>query len=231
MGRASVEQHSSWFVAVAAVFVTCLMISNIIAVKLIGVFGWTAPAALIIFPISYICGDVLTEVYGYRRARQVIWLAFACNLLAVAAIWVGQALPGAAFWDAQAQSAYERILGFTPRVLLASFCAYLAGEFANAFVLAKMKLLTDGRMLWTRTIGSTFIGQWLDSLIFLTIAFWGVLPPAALVSAIVTQWLVKVAYEALATPLTYSVVNFLKAQEGIDTFDRDTSFNPLALAE
>ena len=223
-----VQQHSSWFVAVVAVFITCLVVANIIAVKLVTIFGQIVPAAVIVFPISYICGDVLTEVYGFGRARRVIWLAFACNLLAVVAIWIGQVLPGAAFWDAQA--AYQRILGFTPRLLLASFGAYLVGEFANAFVLARMKLLTGGRMLWARTIGSTLVGQGLDSLLFITIAFWGIIPPAGIISAIVTQWLFKVAYEVLATPLTYAVVNFLKRREGMDVFDHDTSFNPVALA-
>jgi uncharacterized integral membrane protein (TIGR00697 family) len=150
MSHVASKQHSTWFVAVVAVFITCLIIANIIAVKLVNVFGLTVPAGIIIFPISYICGDVLTEVYGYRRARQVIWLGFGCNLLAVVAIWAGQVLPGAAVWDAQ--PAYERVLGFTPHLLMASFCAYLVGEFANSFVLAKMKVLTGGRWLWTRTI-------------------------------------------------------------------------------
>jgi uncharacterized integral membrane protein (TIGR00697 family) len=229
VSRVAPQQHSTWFVVLVAVFVTCLVIANIIAVKLVTIFGLTVPAGIIIFPISYICGDVLTEVYGYRRARQVIWLGFGCNLLAVLAIWGGQTLPGATFWDAQ--PAYERILGFTPRLLGASFCAYLLGEFANSFVLAKMKVATQGRWLWMRTIGSTVVGEGLDSLIFVTIAFWGIIPPAGLLSAIVTQWLFKVAYEVLATPLTYGVVGFLKRQEGLDVFDRDTSFNPLALAE
>ncbi len=229
MSRTRLQQHSTWFVVVVAIFITCLLIANIVAVKLVTIFGLTVPAGIIIFPISYICGDVLTEVYGFRRARQVIWLAFGCNLLAVAAIWVGGILPPAAFWDAQ--PAYQRILGFTPRLLLASFCAYLIGEFANSAVLAKMKVLTRGRMLWVRTIGSTFVGQGLDSLIFVTVAFVGIIPPADMVSAIVTQWLFKVAYEAVITPVTYAVVNFLKREEGIDVFDQDTSFNPLALAD
>ena len=229
MSRASAQQHSTWFVVVVAIWITSLLIANIIAVKLVTIFGLTLPAGMIVFPISYICGDVLTEVYGYRRARQVIWLGFGCNLLAVAAIWAGQVLPGAAVWEAQ--SAYERILGFAPRLLIASFCAYLVGEFANSLVLAKMKVLTEGRLLWARTIGSTVVGQGLDSLIFVAIAFWGIISPAALLSVIVTQWLFKIAYEALATPLTYAVVNFLKRHEGMDVFDRDTSFNPLALAD
>jgi uncharacterized integral membrane protein (TIGR00697 family) len=229
VSRPAVQQHSTWYVVIVAVFVTCLIISNIIAVKLVSIGGLTVPAGLVIFPISYICGDVLTEVYGFRRARQVIWIGFACNIFAVAAIWIAQQLPGGVFWDAQA--AYVRILGFTPRLLLASLCAYLVGEFANSTVLAKMKIWTGGRLLWARTIGSTVVGEGLDSLIFIVIAFSGILPLGALVGSIVTQWLIKCAYEALATPATYAVVNFLKREEGLDVFDRDTSFNPLALAE
>ena len=229
MVRASAQQHSTWFVAVVALFITALLIANIIAVKLVALLGFILPAAVIIFPISYILGDVLTEVYGYRRARQVIWLAFACNVLAVAAIWVGQVLPGAEFWEAQA--AYERILGFTPRLLLASFCAYLVGEFANSFVLAKMKVLTEGRWLWSRTIASTLVGQGLDSLVFITIAFFGILPPAALLTTIITQWLFKTGYEVIATPLTYAVVNFLKRAEGVDVYDRTTDFSPFSWGE
>ena len=141
---------------------------------MVSVFGLVLPAAIVIFPISYIFGDVLTEVYGYRQARRVIWLGFGCNLIAVVAIWLGQVLPAASFWDGQA--AYERILGYTPRLLIASFLAYLVGEFANSFVLAKMKIVTNGRWLWTRTIGSTLVGQGLDSLVFITLAFVGTIP-------------------------------------------------------
>jgi uncharacterized integral membrane protein (TIGR00697 family) len=164
-------QLSRAFVGVVAGFITSLLIANIIAVKLIEVRGWVLPAGIIIFTISYILADVLTEVYGYRRARQAIWLGFACNLLAVAAILLAQTLPPADFWDGQA--AYERILGYTPWLLAASFLVYLVGEFANAFVLAKMKIATRGRWLWTRTIGSTLIGQGLDSLVFISLAFAG----------------------------------------------------------
>lgn len=229
MARQPTKEHSTWFVVVVAIFITTLIIANIIAVKLVTLFSVTVPAGIIIFPLSYICGDVLTEVYGLRRARQVIWLGFTCNLLAVAAIYVGQMLPGAAFWEAQA--AYERILGFSGRLLIASFTAYLVGALANASVLSWMKALTNGRLLWMRTIGSTIIGEGLDSLIFIAIAFWGILPPAALLTTIVTQWLIKVAYEAAATPLTYVVINFLKHHEGIDVFDPDTSPGSLALVE
>jgi hypothetical protein len=214
---------------ITSIFITCLITSNIIAVKLVNIFGLVLPAAIIIFPISYIFGDVLTEVYGYRQARRVIWLGFFCNLIAVVAIWLGQILPAASFWEGQA--AYERILGYTPRLLGASFLAYLVGEFANSFVMAKMKVATNGRWLWTRTIGSTLVGQGLDSLVFMTLAFIGTIPLTVLVGAIVVQWLSKSVYEAMITPLTYVVVDFLKKREGLDVFDTDTRFNPLLFGE
>ncbi len=221
---------------VLAVFVTALIVSNIIAVKLVSIFGITLPAAVILFPVAYIVGDVLTEVYGYGRARQAIWIGFTCNLLAVMAIWIAGLLPAAAQWNAQiypgpeeASLAYRAILGFTPRLLLASFAAYLAGEFLNAFVLAKLKLLTEGRYLWTRTIASTLVGQGVDSLVFISLAFGGILPLPILASTILAQWLFKSGYEALATPLTYTVVNALKRLEGLDVFDRETNFSPLHL--
>ena len=220
---------SSWFVALAALFVACLIASNIIAVKLVVIFGFVLPAAIIIFPLSYILGDVLTEVYGYAQARRVIWLGFGCNLVAVAAIWGAGALPAAGFWDGQ--DAYQQILGQTPRILLASFLAYLVGEFANAFVLAKMKIATQGRWLWSRTIGSTLVGQALDSAVFMTVAFAGIIPGEALVTAILTQWLAKSLYEAAATPVTYGVVGFLKRRDGVDAYDTETRFNPLAISE
>jgi len=182
------------------VFITCLITANITAVKLVGVFGLVLPAAIIIFPISYIFGDVLTEVYGYRQARRVIWLGFFCNLIAVIAIWIGQVLPAASFWDGQ--GAYERILGYTPRLLVASFLAYLVGEFANSFVLAKMKIATSGRWLWTRTIGSTLVGQGLDSLVFITLAFVGTIPLTGSASAIIAQRLTKLVQDSVAMPQT-----------------------------
>ena len=222
-------RYSHWFLLVASIFITCLITSNIIAVKLVNIFGLVLPAAIIIFPISYIFGDVLTEVYGYHQARRVIWLGFFCNLIAVVAIWLGQILPAASFWEGQA--AYERILGYTPRLLGASFLAYLVGEFAHSFVMAKMKIATNGRWLWTRTIGSTLVGQGLDSLVFMTLAFIGTIPPTVLAGAIVVQWLSKSAYEAIITPLTYVVVNFLKKREGLDVFDTGTRFNPLLFGE
>jgi queuosine precursor transporter len=227
-----------WYPLVTAVFVTTLIVSNIIAVKLVQIGGFILPAAVILFPVAYIFGDILTEVYGYARARQAIWIGFFCNLLAVAAFWIGGLLPSAPFWTAgvfdspeAAQQAYQAILGFTPRLLLASFVAYLIGEFLNSLVLAKLKVRTAGRFLWLRTIASTLIGQAADSVVFLTIAFWGIIPFSGLQQAIFNQWLFKVIYEALATPLTYLVVNWLKRAEDIDFYDRDTDFSPLHVSD
>lgn len=215
------------FLAFAGLFVTALLTANVISTKLIVVGGLVLPAGVVIFPISYIVGDVLTEVYGYAAARRVIWLGFACNALMVAAIWVAGALPPAPVWRGQA--AYTEVFELTPRILVASFLAYLVGEFANSAVLAKMKIATGGRWLWTRTVGSTVAGQGLDSLVFVTLAFAGRVPAAALMGIVLAQWLVKVAYEAAATPLTYVVVGWLKARERMDVYDRDTDFNPLHL--
>jgi uncharacterized integral membrane protein (TIGR00697 family) len=219
---------SPYFVAIVALFITCLITANIISVKLITFLRWDVPAGVVIFPLAYIVGDVLTEVYGYSTARRVIWLGFACNLLAVGAIALAGALPAPDFWNGQA--AYDRILGYTPRLLAASFAAYLVGEFANAAILARMKLITRGRFLWTRTIGSTIVGEGLDSLVFITIAFAGTvgMDASALRDLIVTQWLIKVGYETIATPLTYIVVDFLKRAEGQDARDAGTNFNPFA---
>ena len=218
---------SSWFVVIAAVFVTCLITANIIAVKIMWLFGFPVPAGIIIFPLSYLFGDVLTEVYGYGAARRVIWLGFACNLLTVVAIYIAGLATPAPFW--QSQAAYNTILGFTPRLLLASFAAYLVGEFTNSFILAKLKIATRGRWLWTRTIGSTLIGEGFDTVIFITIAFWGIIPSSMLLTTILTQWIFKVAYEIIATPFTYLVVGFLKRKEGIDTYDYRTNFSPILL--
>ena len=232
------RSFSGWYVVLAALFVTCLIVANIIAVKILALpFGLFAPAGVVIFPLSYLFGDVLTEVYGYAVARRVIWLGFFCNLIAVIAIAVAGALPPAPFW--QGQAAYETILGFTPYLLIASFCAYLVGEFLNSFVLARMKVATNGRWLWTRTIGSTLIGEGADTVIFISLAF-GVtgalglaapLPFSVLLNLILTQWLLKVAYEVVATPLTYVVVGYLKRRDQSDVYDRDTNFSPIVFGQ
>ncbi len=219
---------SFWFVVIACVFVTCLITANIIAVKIVSVWVFLVPAGIIIFPLSYLFGDVLTEVYGYAAARRVIWLGFGCNLLAVVAIYLGGLLPIVPFQQQEGlQVAYSAVLGFTPRLLLASFIAYLIGEFTNSFILAKLKIVTKGRWLWTRTIGSTLVGEGLDTVIFISIAFWGILTPQGILTAILTQWIFKVVYEVVATPFTYLVVGFLKRRENLDTFDYRTNFSPV----
>lgn len=222
------QEGTQWryYDVAVALFVASLLTANIIAVKLIQLGSWVLPAGVVIFPVSYILGDVLTEVYGYRWARRAIWLGFLGNLIAVIAIGLAGRLPAPVFW--QNQGAYDAILGFTPRLLLASFCAYLVGEFANSTLLAKMKLWTQGRHLWARTISSTIVGQGLDSLVFILIAFGGLMAGPMLVTAILSQWLFKSLYEVLATPLTYLVVNRLKRVEGIDAYDAETNFTPFA---
>jgi uncharacterized integral membrane protein (TIGR00697 family) len=227
-GREDDRKYSGFFVLIVAVFITSLITANVISVKLIELFGMIVPAGVLIFPLSYIAGDVLTEVFGYHQARRVIWLGFICNAVVVGAVLLAQYMPPASFWDGQ--DAYERILGYAPRILTASFVAYLIGEFANSFVLAKMKIATKGRWLWMRTIGSTLIGQGLDSLVFILIAFSGTIPAGALAAAVFTQWIAKTCYEVIATPLTYGVVGFLKKREQVDFFDHDTRFNPLLIS-
>jgi len=225
------NRTSPLLLVLAALFVTVLLTSNLIAVKLVDFGPVTLPAAVIVFPLSYLFGDVLTEVYGYGVTRRVIWLGFACNLVFVLFIAAAGALPGAAgLWDANAQNAYQPILGFTPRLLAASFTAYVAGEFLNSFVMARLKVITRGRWLWTRTISSTLLGQGLDSAIFITGAFTGILPAGVLVRTILFQWGFKTAYEVVATPLTYALVGFLKRAERQDPLDVGTDFNPFRLA-
>ena len=218
----------SWrFIVCTALFLTCLLTANVTASKLITAGSLTLTAGIVLFPVAYIVGDVLTEVWGYAATRRVIWLGFGCNLLMVAAIEAGRVLPPAAFWTGQA--AYEEILGQTPRILGASFAAYLIGEFANAYVLARLKIATAGRWLWVRTIGSTIVGEGLDSLVFVGLAFSGQVGARVLVEIFINQWLIKVVYETLATPLTYVAVGWLKSRERLDTFDLHTDFNPLKL--
>jgi len=213
-------------VIITAIFITCLITANVIAVKVISLGPVILPAAIFVFPLSYIFGDVLTEVYGYRVARRVIWLGFICNLIFVFFAWVGQLLPPAPFWEGQ--EAYESILGYTPRLLAASFFGYLVGEFVNSFILAKMKILTKGRWLWSRTIGSTVVGQGLDTSIFITLAFIGT--PSFVPIMILYHWLAKTVIEAILTPATYAIVNFLKRREAIDSYDYETKFNPFNIS-
>lgn len=220
---------SSYFLIIVAIYITSLISANLVAVKILELGPWVSDAGIITFPIAYIVGDVLTEVYGYAAARRVIWLGFICNALAVGVFQLAGAAPAEATWDGA--TAWSRIFDSTPRLLLASFCAYLVGEFVNSYVLARLKLLTNGRWLWTRTIGSTLVGQGFDSVIFVLIAFAGTMSGGLVRDMIVTGWVLKTAYEVFATPITYLVVNTLKRAEGVDTFDRDTDFNPVAFRD
>jgi uncharacterized integral membrane protein (TIGR00697 family) len=223
------QEISPIFLLLTCLFVTCLLISNIVAGKLALLFGLTLPAAVIVFPLAYIFGDVLTEVYGYKRARLVIWIGFAANLLMSVLFMITIALPYPNFWRNQA--AYTVVLGLTPRLVLASSVGYWGGEFANSFVLSKIKILTKGRRLWLRTIGSTIVGEGIDTLLFIVLAFSGSLPLTVLIGMILAQYIWKVGYEIIATPLTYMVVGWIKRKEGIDAFDYEVNYNPFRLEE
>jgi uncharacterized integral membrane protein (TIGR00697 family) len=226
--------HFRYFDLVMAAFVTILLLSNLIGaskpsyVVLPGGTQWSFGAGVLFFPVSYIIGDVLTEVYGYARARRVIWTGFAALIFMAFMSWVVVSLPAAQGWDGQ--SAYEKVFGNTWRIVAASMIAFWAGEFANSYVLARMKVATGGKHLWMRTIGSTFVGQGLDSLIFYPLAFYGLAgwPPELLGQVMLSQWAIKTGWEALLTPVTYAVVGFLKRREGVELFDTDTDFSPFA---
>ena len=224
---------SRWFLLVVAAFIAALLTSNIIAVRIVTlgdapvVGELIVTSAIVVFPLSYIVGDVLTEVYGYAVARRVIWAGFGANLVMVIAIYLGGLLPAESEWEHQA--AYDTILGFTGRLLVASFIAYVIGSFTNSIILARLKVMTNGRMLWLRTISSTIVGQALDSFFFTFIAFLGVFSTGDVWRIFFVEWGTKVIYETAATPLTYAVVTFLKRQEGIDVYDEATNLNPLAV--
>lgn len=223
-----VRTNYRWLPVVTGAFVAVLLISNVASSKILVLGPFTFDGGTILFPLSYIFGDILTEVYGYVRSRIVIWTGFGAAALMSLVFWIVGALPPAPGWENQA--AYEAILGLTPRIVLASLIAYFAGEFSNSFTLAKMKILTNGRWLWTRTIGSTLTGQGVDTALFVLIAFLGILEPTLLWSVIISNYVFKVGVEALATPLTYWVVNTLKRVEQEDYYDYTTDFNPFRVA-
>lgn len=233
-GLASAGRQFRYYDIVMAGFVAILLLSNIIGaskpsyINLPNGVEWSFGAGVLFFPISYIIGDVLTEVYGYAHARRVIWTGFAALLFMAFMAWVVVSLPPAKGWPGQ--EAYEFVFGNSWRIVAASMLAFWAGEFANSYVLARMKLWTGGKHLWTRTIGSTVVGQGLDSLIFYPLAFYGLAgwPPEQLMQVVVSQWLIKTGWEAALTPVTYVVVGWLKQREGVDVFDSDTDFSPFA---
>jgi len=216
-----------YYDVVMALFVAVLLISNVASSKFLKLGPLTFDGGTILFPLSYIFGDVLTEVYGYARSRRVIWVGFICAALGALTFGVVGLLPAAPGWEAQ--DAYMAILGQTPRIVLASLIAYFAGEFSNSFVLAKLKVATRGRWLWLRTISSTLLGEGIDTILFVAIAFAGAQPAALLVSVALSNYVFKCGIEALATPLTYQVVRFLKRAEREDYYDVETDFNPFRM--
>ena len=229
------QRRFRYFDFVMAAFVTVLVLSNVIGagkvatIQLPGIGAWPFGAGILFFPVSYVIGDVLTEVYGFARARRCIWTGFAALLFMAFMSWVVVTLPPAADW--KGQQAYEAVFGQVPRIVFASMAAFWAGEFANSVVLAKMKVWTNGRHLWTRTIGSTVVGQGVDSLIFYPAAFLGAAGWSSdlVLKVMLTQWVLKVAWEALLTPITYGVVGWLKRREGFDVYDERTHFTPFGV--
>ena len=220
----TVHQFRSFDVVMAA-FVAILLLSNVIgAAKVATLGGWEFGAGILFFPLGYVIGDVLTEVYGYARARRCIWVGFSALLFMAFMSWVVVSLPPAPGWTGQ--GAYESVFGQVPRIVFASIVAFWAGEFVNSYVLARMKVWTQGKHLWSRTIGSTIFGQGVDSLIFYPLAFWGVWGSDQVLTVLVTNWLLKVSWEVVLTPVTYMVVNRLKRHEGVDLFDEGTDFTP-----
>lgn len=214
---------------ITTAFVAVLIISNITSTKILVLGPFEFDGGTILFPLAYIFGDVLTEVYGYKRSRRVIWTGFFWLFMAALIFTIVDWLPPASSWGLQ--DSYHAILGQTPRIVLGSLVAYFAGEFSNSFILAKMKIWTEGRSLWMRTIGSTLIGEGVDTILFATIAFFGTMPSDAFTSLVVSNYIFKCTVEAAFTPLTYLVVNFLKRAENEDYYDRDTDFNPFLVSE
>ena len=225
---------------IIGLFVAILLVSNIASsAKLVTLGPLEFDAGTLIFPLTYIFDDVLTEVYGYKTSRRVIWIGFVCLALMSAILMIVGILPGTEFWRTTnavgdpvagvlnyGQDAFDKILGLTGRIVLGSLLAFFVGSFSNDFVLAKLKIITNGKMLWLRTIGSTILGEGLDTLVFALVAFLGILPTADLIALILSNYVFKVGVEVVLTPVTYAIVNLLKTSEGVDTYDRDTDFNP-----
>ncbi len=209
---------------ITVAFVSVLLISNVASTKILDLGMFTFDGGTILFPLSYIFGDILTEVYGYGRSRRVIWMGFFAALLMSACFMIVGALPASPDWPHQ--EAYDAILGLTPRIVLASLTAYFLGEFVNSYIMAKMKIMTKGKYLWARTIGSTLGGEFVDTAIFVGVAFYGVLPGEILPAILISNFVFKTLVEVLFTPVTYAVVGFLKRAEQEDYYDYDTDFNP-----
>ena len=227
--KSEVVKQFKYLDIITVMFVAILLISNVAATKIISFGSLASDAGIILFPLVYIFGDILTEVYGFKRSRRVIWLGFGANLLMALTLMIVNSLPPAPEWPFN--EAWSNVLGMTPRIVLGSLSAYFAGEFVNSFILAKMKILTKGKKLWSRTIGSTVFGQLVDTVVMVFVAFYGVVPMKLLLSMIVTGYVLKCLVEILFTPVTYWVINFLKKKEHEDYYDYKTNFNPFLLKQ
>lgn len=220
------QKSYKYLTLITVSFVSVLLISNIASTKIVDLKWFVFDAGTLLFPLSYIFGDILTEVYGYKQSRKVVWMGFAMALLMSLVFIIVGKLPPAADWGNQA--AYDTILGLTPRIVIASLIAFFVGEFSNSYILAKLKIITQGKRLWMRTIGSTIVGQFLDTTLFVVIAFYGILPTELLITIIISNYIFKTGLEIVFTPVTYAVVNFLKKKENEDYYDTDTNFNPFS---
>ncbi|MEM4268169.1 MAG: queuosine precursor transporter [Candidatus Woesearchaeota archaeon] len=219
--------QSRYLTYIGGFFVAVLLISNTVSTKIVSFGSLAFDGGTLLFPLAYIFGDILTEVYGYRQTRKIIWLGFACLfLMSVVYIAVGM-LPPHDSWGYQTD--YEHILGIAPRIALASLVAYFAGEFSNSYILAKIKILTKGKNLWLRTISSTLVGQGVDTILFIGIAFYGIFQLEVLFALAISNYIFKVAVEVLFTPLTYLIVGFLKKKEKMDVYDKNINFSPFRL--
>ncbi|MBW2967574.1 queuosine precursor transporter [Candidatus Woesearchaeota archaeon] len=216
-----------YFYLIVGVFVAVLIVSNTASTKILDLGPFIFDGGTLLFPLAYIFGDILTEVYGYRNSRKVIWTGFACLFLATMTYYLVGLLPPNAEWGGQ--EAYQQILGIVPRIAIASLIAYFAGEFSNSYIMAKMKIWMKGKQLWMRTIGSTLVGEGIDTVLFVLIAFFGVLPNSLLISIVISNYIFKVLIEVVLTPVTYAVVGWLKKREHEDYFDYHTNFNPFVV--
>jgi hypothetical protein len=223
--------RTKWLPVITGIFVGVLLISNIASVKLVLVGPFTFDGGTILFPLSYIFGDILTEVYGYRASRKVIWTGFVCAAIMSIVLWAVGRLAGPSDWTPERQASFETILAPVSRIVIASLIAYFAGEFSNSYIMAKLKIITKGRFLWVRTIGSTLVGEGVDTMIFCMVAFYGIWPNDVIVTVIVSNYVFKTLFEIIATPITYAVVIGLKKAEGMDVYDYKTNFNPFLIAE
>jgi len=221
------RKNYRYFDILVAFFVAVLLISNIASTKILSLWKFTFDGGTVLFPLSYIFGDILTEVYGFRRSRRVIWLGFGSAMLMSLVMFIVQVLPPADGWNNQ--EAFENIVGFIPRIVVASLLAYFAGEFTNSVIMSRLKIKTKGKLLWLRTISSTLAGEGIDTVIFCLIAFYGTIPESLLISVILSNYIFKCSVEILLTPLTYSVVGTLKKKENEDVYDHNISYNPFSV--